>query len=175
MQSFKISKLCLLKWWPYQYNARCEKTLVLLFFSLDSYVKLYEGIINSQYIFLKCISGSGIFSSFMISNLLILKSLVLKVFNITQNLGKKAIFFNVLTCYLMKKLPFLIQISNVHVSICYTAVLQDLEISATKMTVFSYKIRNENLFYNCFIEAFFKTFEIKLFSLIQDSEIRFRI
>ena len=37
----------------------------------------------------------------------------------------------------MKKVPFLIQISKVHISICYITELQDLEISATKMTVFS--------------------------------------
>ena len=37
----------------------------------------------------------------------------------------------------MEKLPFLIQISKVHVIICYIAELQDLEISGTKMTVFS--------------------------------------
>ena len=73
MQSFTISKLLLLKRSPYQYNANCEKKDCFIVNSLGFYVKLYEGTINFQYVFLKLISGSRIFSSFIISNLLVLK------------------------------------------------------------------------------------------------------
>ena len=77
----------------------------------------------------------------------------------------------------MKKLAFLNTNFQSSRQYSYIAELQDLEISATKMTVFSilYKIRNENFFYNCFNEAFVKTFMIKLLLFNKNSEIRFRI
>ena len=75
----------------------------------------------------------------MISNLLILKWWP---FQYNTKFGKKAVFVNVLTNKafaenFMRKLLFLIQISKVDVSICCTAELQVLELSATKMRVVS--------------------------------------
>ena len=142
-----------------------KRTPVLLLFSLGFYVKLYEGTINLQYIFLKFTWRSRILTSFMISNLRVLKW---RPFQYNSKFGKKAIFFKVLTKLLLKTLwksyLFLIHISKVHISICNIEELRDLEISTTKMTVFSiyYKIRNEDFFYNYFNVAFVKTFGIKL-------------
>ena len=62
---------------------------VLLLFLLGFYVKLYEGTINFQYIFLQFISESRIFSSFMILNLLVLKQWPLYI---AQSLKKSHTF-----------------------------------------------------------------------------------
>ena len=165
MQSFKISKPFLLKWWPYQYSARCEKNACFIVVFTWLLCQILWRNYQVQYIFLKLISRSRVFSSFMISNKLVSKCWS---FQYNTKFGKKSHIFE---CFdeafvknFMKKLPFLIQISKVHVSICYIAELKNLEISATKMTNFSiwYKFRNENFFYNCFNEAFVKTFMIKL-------------
>ena len=140
-----------------------ERLFYCCFYSalMSNFMKKLSG---SIYI-LKLISRSRVFSSFMISNKLVSKCWS---FQYNTKFGKKSHIFE---CFdeafvknFMKKLPFLIQISKVHVSICYIAELKNLEISATKMTNFSiwYKIRNENFFYNCFNEAFVKTFMIKL-------------
>ena len=55
-----------------------------------------------------------------------------------SNFGKKAVLINVLTRlflnHFMKKLPFLIPISKVHVKIWYTADFRDIKLSASKMT-----------------------------------------
>ena len=97
-----------------------KRTPGLLLFSLGFYVKLYEGTINFQYRFLKVISVSGIFSSFIMSNLLKMVAISMK-----HKISKKSHIFQFFdegfVTNFMKKLPFLIQISNVHVSICYIA------------------------------------------------------
>ena len=76
-----------------------KRTPVLLLFSLGIYVKHHEVTINFQYRFLKFISGSRNFSSFTISNLLVLKW---QPCQYNTKFGKKAIFFNVLTKLLFK-------------------------------------------------------------------------
>ena len=83
-----------------------KRTLVLLLFSLGFYVKLYEGTINFQYIFLKFISGSRTFSSFMISNLLLLKW---RLFKYNWKFEKKPYFLMFGEAFfknVMKRLPF---------------------------------------------------------------------
>ena len=85
----KSQKFCYLNGGPINIMQNVKRRLVLLLFSLDFYVKLYEGTINFQYIFLKLISWSRIFSSFMISNLLVLKW---RPFQFGKKIGKKPIF-----------------------------------------------------------------------------------
>ena len=85
----KSQKFCYLNDGPINIMQNVKRRLVLLLFSLDFYVKLYEGTINFQYIFLKLISWSRIFSSFMISNLLVLKW---RPFQFGKKIGKKPNF-----------------------------------------------------------------------------------
>ena len=70
-----------------------------------------------------------------ISNLLTLKW---RPFQYNTKFGKKAVLINVLMRlflnHFMKKLPFLIPISKVHVRIWYTADFRDVKRSASKMT-----------------------------------------
>ena len=100
MQSFEISNFIYQNDSPINIMQNAISAPVLLLFLLGFYVKLYEGTINFQYIFLQFISESRIFSSFMILNLLVLKWWPLYI---AQSL-KKVILFNVLTKLLLKTL-----------------------------------------------------------------------